>query len=255
MALEELARSKPDGYTLLMGNSSSNVSYPVYVPGKFRINCERDIVPVARLVDIPAFLVATTTNFNVTTVQELIDYAKKSPGKVRYGAPVGNYTHFDMAYFAKKAGGLDMILIANKGGAGAIINDLVTGDTQVAFNNVASSIPMIKAGKIRPLALVGHERLPEYPDVPTMQEIGMPGVGTIAWQALFAPAGTPKEVLQMLFDASVQAVQAPAARQSFEKQHFNIVPSKSLDDAKTWLAGEFELWRTIVSTVDIKPEE
>jgi tripartite-type tricarboxylate transporter receptor subunit TctC len=256
LAIEEMARAKPDGYTLMIGNVTTNAITPVIVPKKFSINYDRDVVPVTRLVDIPEFLIVTTTNFSVNSVKEFIDYAKKNPGKVRYGSVgVGSYPHYDMAFFAKKAGDLDMIAIHNKAGASGVINDMVTGDTQASFLNVASTASMIKAGKLKPIALVNHARLPDFPDVPTMKEVGMPDVGTLAWQGLFAPAGTPKEVLQVLFDASVKAMQAPAAQEAFKKQNFNIVPNKSVDEAKTWLAGEINAWKTITSAVKIEMAE
>src|SRR5258708_38885187 len=97
-----------------------------------------------------------------------------------------------MAFFAKKAGDLDMIAIHNKAGASGIINDMITGDTQATFLNAASSAAQIKAGKLLPLAGGNHRRLPEYPGGATMQEIGYPGVGTTAGQGLFPPGGTPK---------------------------------------------------------------
>src|SRR6185503_11742122 len=129
-----------------------------------------------------AFLVVTTTNFAVKDVKELVEYAKKNPGKLRYGTVgAGSYPHFDMAYFAKRAGDLDMIAIHNKAGASGVINDMITGDTQAVFLNVASTAAMVKAGELKPLALVNQERLPEYPDVPTMKEVGYPDVGTSAW--------------------------------------------------------------------------
>ncbi len=253
LAVEEMARAKPDGYTLMIGNVTTNAITPVIFPKKFSINYARDVVPVTRLVDIPAFLVVTTTDFKVNSVKELVDYAKKNPGKVRYGTVgAGSYPHYDMAFFAKKAGDLDMIAIHNKAGASGVINDMISGDTQASFLNVASTASMVRAGKLKPIALVNHARLPEYPDIPTMQEVGFPGVGTLAWQALFAPAGTPKEVLQSLYDASVKAMQAPAAQDAFKKQNFNVVPNKSLDDAKSWLAGEVDQWKTITSSVKIE---
>lgn len=256
LAIEEMARAKPDGYTLMVGNVTTNAITPVIVPKKFSINYDKDVVPVTRLVDIPEFLIVTTTGFSVNNVKEFIDAAKKNPGKVRYGSVgVGSYPHYDMAFFAKKAGDLDMIAIHNKAGASGVINDMVTGDTQASFLNVASTASMIKAGKLKPIALVNHARLPEFPDVPTMKEIGMPDVGTLAWQGLFAPAGTPKEVLQVLFDASVKAMQAPAAQEAFKKQNFNIVPNKSVDDAKAWLTSEIAAWKTITAAVKIEMAE
>ena len=256
LAIEEMARARPDGYTLMVGNVTTNAITPVIVPKKFNINYERDVLPVTRLVDIPEFLIVTTNGLTVNNVKEFIDYSKKNAGKVRYGTVgAGSYPHYDMAFFAKKAGDLDMIAIHNKAGASGVINDMVTGDTQASFLNVASTAPMVRAGKIKPIALVNHDRLPEYPDVPTMKEIGMPDVGTLAWQAMFAPAGTPKEVLQVLFDASVKAMQAPAAQEAFKKQNFNVVPNKSLDDAKAWLGGEINAWKTITAAVKIKSAE
>ena len=193
---------------------------------------------MTNLIDVPAFLLVTTTNFTVKSVKELIDYAKKNPGKVRYGTVgAGSYPHYDAAFFAKKAGDLDMVAIHNKAGASGVINDMVTGDTQFAFLNVASTAAMVKAGKLKPLAVVNSKRLPDYPDVPTMAEVGLPGVGTIAWNAMFAPAATPKPVLETLHKATLAALASPAAKDALGKQHFNIVPSKSVDDAKTWLAG------------------
>jgi len=256
LAVEEMARARPDGYTFLIGNVSTNAITPLLFTKKMSINYEKDVTAVMRLVDVPEFLLATTKGFSVNNVKELVDTAKKNPGKVRYGTVgAGSYPHFDMAYFAKKAGDLDMIAIHNKAGASGIINDLLSGDTQVSFLNVASSAPMIKAGQLKPLALVNEKRLPEYPDVPTMQEVGFPGVGTLAWQAMFAPSGTPKEILETVHKALLQALQAPAAVDAFKKQNFNIVPNPTLADAKTWLAAEMKNWKTITDAVKIELTE
>jgi len=159
-----------------------------------------------------------------------------------------------MAYFAKRAGDLQMTAIPNKAGATGVINDMLNGSTQVTFLNAASSTPQLKAGALRPLAVVNHGRLPDFPDVPTMQELGYAGVGTIAWQGLFAPAGTPKAVLQTIFNATVEAIKSPAVSEAFKKQMFNTVPNASLDDAKAWLAGQMDTWRKITTEVHIETE-
>jgi tripartite-type tricarboxylate transporter receptor subunit TctC len=251
-----MARARPDGYTLQVGNVSTNAISPVIVPDKFKISYDRDVTPVTNLIDVPAFLVVTTTNFAVNDVKELVDYAKKNPGKLRYGTVgAGSYPHYDMAYFAKRAGDLDMIAIHNKAGASGVINDMVTGDTQVSFLNVASTAAQVRAGKLKPIAVVNHQRLPAYPDVPTMAEVGYPGVGSIAWNAMFAPAGTPKPVLETLHKAAVDALATQAAKDALTRQNFNIVPSKSLDEAKTWLAAEIATWKKITSEVKIEAAE
>jgi tripartite-type tricarboxylate transporter receptor subunit TctC len=255
VAINELVNSRPDGYTLMIGNVTTNAITPVLTPGKVP-NYDKKVAPVTNLVDIPAFLLVTTTNFNVKSVPELVDYARKNPGKLRYGTVgAGSYPHYDMAYFAKKAGDLDMVAIHNKAGAAGIINDMITGDTQVAFLNAASSAAQIKAGKLYPLAVVNGQRLPQYPNVPTMQEAGYPDVGTIAWQGLFAPAAAPKDVLDTIFKAAVEALQAPAVMDAFSKQNFIVVPSRSLDDAKAWLAGQITSWKNITTAVKIETAE
>lgn len=256
LAIEEMARAKPDGYTLMVGNVSTNAITPLLFAKKMSVDYEKSVTAVLRLVDIPEFLLVTTKGFSAKSVPELIDIAKKNPGKVRYGTVgAGSYPHFDMAYFAKKAGGLDMIAIHNKNGAAGVINDMISGDTQASFLNVASTAAMIKAGQLKPLALVNDQRLPEYPDIPTMQEVGFPNVGTLAWQGLFAPAGTPDEILATIHKAVLQAMQTPAAQEAFKKLNFRSVPNPSVADAKAWLHDEMKNWKTITDEVQIEVTE
>jgi tripartite-type tricarboxylate transporter receptor subunit TctC len=255
VAIQEMMNAKPDGYTLMTGNVSTNAITPVIVPERLKINYARDVAPITNLIDIPAFIVVTTTNFAVKDVKELIAHAKKNPGKTRYGTVgAASYPHYDMAFFAKRAGDLNMVPIHNKQGASGIINDMLTGDVQVAFLNVASTAAQIKAGKLRPIAVVNPTRLPDYPDVPTMKEVGFPDVGTIAWNGMFAPAATPRPVLETLHRAAVAALNSDAGKAALTKQGFIISPSKSLDDARTWLANEIKAWQTITKAVKIDTE-
>ncbi len=174
LGIEEMARSKPDGYTLFVGNVSTNAITPVLFQKKFNINFEKDVVSVTRLAIYPSFIITTTAGFDVKNVKELQDFAKKNPGKVRYtSAGVGSFPHYDMEVFSRRMG-TDMVHIPNKTGAAGMINDLVVGDAQVAVLNSASSAAMIKAGKLRPIAVIAEQRLKEYPDVPTLAEAGYP---------------------------------------------------------------------------------
>ena len=251
LAIEEMARSKPDGYTLMIGNVSTNAITPILFKKKFNIDFEKDVVSVARLDIYPSFIIATTTNFNVKSIAELVAEAKKNPGKVRYtSAGVGSFPHFDMEVFARRAG-VEMNHIPNKTGAAGMLNDLVVGDAQVAELNAASSAAMIKAGKLRPIAVVAEQRLKDYPDVPTLAEAGFPGVGTLHWQSMLAPAQTPKPVLDTLFKAVVEASKQPGLKEAFDKQLVSIKTSDSLDEAKTWLKGELDTWRKITAEVKI----
>jgi len=255
VAIEDLVRSPADGYTLMIGNVSTNAITPIIYPEKFKIDYANEVVPITDTVDIPALLLATTKDFNLDSVAGLTDYVRKNPGRVRYGTVgPGSYPHYDMAYFAKRAGDLDMIAVPNKAGASGVINDMLTGSTQVAFLNVASAAPQVKAGSFRALAVVNHARLGDFPDLPTMEEAGFPGVGTIAWQAMFARSGIPNEILQTIFDATIAALNTPEAKSTFRKQTFNIVPSASLADAKAWLSQQIDTWRKITSEVKIEKE-
>jgi tripartite-type tricarboxylate transporter receptor subunit TctC len=254
IAIDEMVKGAPDGYTLMVGNVSTNAITPVLYADKMSYDYGQKVVAITNLIDIPAFLLATTANdFPPKTVKELIDYAKKNPGKVSYASVgVGSYPHYDMAWFAKKAGDLQMTHLPNKNGASGAIQDLLRGDSQTAFLNVASTAGQVRAGKLRTLALVNAKRLPEYPDVPTMAEVGFKDVGTVAWNAMFAPAATPKPVLDKVFALATRALADPQVQEKLHKQNFEITPNKSLDDSKAWLAGEIEHWKTITSQVKIE---
>ena len=146
---------------------------------------------------------------------------KKNPGKVHYGTVgIGSYPHYDMAYFAKRAGDLDMVGLPNKNGASGVIQDMLRGDVQAAFLNVASAAGQVKAGKFRRSRWSIKTRLPDYPDVPTMKEAGFADVGTIAWNGLFAPAGTPKPVLEALYKIVMKALASPEVKEKFAKQNW-----------------------------------
>jgi tripartite-type tricarboxylate transporter receptor subunit TctC len=251
LAIEEMARSKPDGYTLFVGNVSTNAITPVIYEKKFSINFAKDVASVSRLAIYPSFLMVTTTNFDIKSVKDLVDLAKKEPGKVRYSsAGVGSFPHYDMEVFSRRAG-VQMNHIPNKTGAAGMINDLVVGDAQVAIINAASTAAMVKAGKMRPIAVVAEKRLAEYPDIPTLAEAGFPGVGTLHWQSMFAPAGTPKEVLATLFKAIQDASKVPALQEQFAKQLVSVKPSESLNEAQTWLNGEIASWKKITTEIKI----
>lgn len=252
IAIEEMARSRPDGHTLMIGNVTTNAITPVLFEKKFSINYERDVVSVNRLATLPSFLIVTTKNFPPRSVAELVAYAKQHPGKVRYGsAGVGSFPHFDMEIFARRAG-ISMNHIPIKAGASGMLNDLVNGDLQTAFINVATTAAMVREGTLKPIAVLAEKRLPEYPDVPTLAEAGYPGVGTLHWQSMIAPAGTPKEVVATLHRATTEALKSEAVQEAFKKQLISATPSASPEEAQAWLRNEIASWRKIVAEVKIE---
>ena len=253
LAIDEMVKAAPDGYTVMIGNVSTNAITAIIYANKMSFDYAKSVVAVTNLIDVPAFLLVTTANdFPVKSFAEFVAYAKQNPGKVSYGTVgVGSYPHYDMAYLAKRAGDLDLVALPNKNGAAGVIQDMLRGDVQAAFLNAASSAGQIQAGKFRPLAVVNQSRLKDYPDIPTMKEVGYPDVGTVAWNGLFAPAATPKPVLEALFAAVNKTLSSPEAIEKLNKQNFNVVPNKSLADAKTWLDGEIKHWQTITTAVKI----
>ena len=252
IAIEEMARSRPDGYTLMAGNVSTNAITPILFKDKMKIEYGKDVVSVSRLATYPSFLIVTVKDFSVNSVKEFVDYAKKNPGKVRYNsAGVGSFPHFDMEIFARRAG-IDMVHIPNKAGAAGMVNDLVVGDVHTAFINAATTGPMVKAGTLKPIAVLAEKRLADYPNVPTLAEAGFPGVGTLHWQSLLAPAGTPKDVIATLHKAILEAAKKPELVEAFAKQQATANPSASPEEAQTWLNNELETWRKITSEVKVE---
>src|SRR6185436_20629585 len=172
LAIEEMARPPYDGYTLQVGNPGINLLTPLLYKDKFKIDYEREVTMVTRLGEIPLILAATTVDFEPKTYAEFISYAKANPGKVRYASVgTGSNNHYETEAFAQWAG-IQLHHIPNKGGGGAITNDVLRGDVHVVLVNAASSAGLAQSGKLRVLAVMADERLPEYPDAPTLKELG-----------------------------------------------------------------------------------
>src|SRR4029450_4498403 len=251
LAIEEMARSRPDGYTLQIGNPGTNVLAPIIYKKKFKIDYEKDVTLVTRLSEVPLVLGATTKDFPPKTYAEFIAYAKANPGKVRYASVgIGSNNHYDMEAFAKWAG-TPMLHLPNKGGGAAITNDLVTGDANVALVNAASSGGVIKGGQVRALAVMADARLPEYPGVPTLKELGY-AAGKGLWSALYAPAATPRDVLDTLHKATVQSLNSEPVQTAFKKQMIKAVPDASIDAAQAWNKAETAYWRKVTDEVKVE---
>lgn len=255
IAIEEMARARPDGHTLMIGNISTNALTPVLLAKKMKIDYERDVQIVTPLADVPVFFLATTTNFPPQTFADFLAYARARPGKVRYGsAGVGSYQQINTEILAKRAG-LDLVHIPFKGGGAEILRDLANGDIQVSWFNITNPVGMMKAGRVRALAVAAAQRLAQHADVPTLAEVGFPGIRAAQWVAAFAPAAVPAEIIGTLHKAFIAAMSVPEMQEAFTRGGMLVPRPSALADAKAWLRDEMASWKRDVETTGITVEE
>ena len=253
IALEAAAKAPPDGYTLEVGNVSTNAINESTFGNVLPIKPSRDLVGVSKLVEIPHVLVAATS-FAPNSVAEMIEWAKRNPGKLNYAsAGLGTYPQLDMIRLLK-ATGIEATHIPYKGGAGQMLPALMSGEVQVSFINLASTIEQIRAGRLKALATTMPTRVPELPNVPTMAEQGFPGIGTNAWQGLFAPAATPKPILDKLHAAVVAVLSRPEMKELLAQQMMAVAPSKSPQEFTDQVRAETQAWAEVVRDNKIKIE-
>jgi tripartite-type tricarboxylate transporter receptor subunit TctC len=201
-----VAKSAPDGYTVLLGSIGSNVLAP-YLYKKLPYDPAKDLQAVSLLATAPNILVVGKDS-RYRTLAELVAAAKAAPGKLTYASPgIGTPAHLAAEIFKKQAG-VDILHVPYKGGAN-YLPDVIAGRVDLVFDTTTSSIPLLKAGQTRALAISRPTRLPDFPDVPTFKEAGFPNYDTGSWYALFAPAHTPQPIVQKLSDAFGQAVRDP----------------------------------------------
>ena len=243
IALETVARAIPDGYTLMVGNVSTNaISEPAFAK-TMTIKPSRDLAPVTNLIEIPHMFMVNPT-VPVSTLKQLAEYAKTN--RMAYAsAGIASYPHLDAARLVK-AMGVDMTHIPYKGGAGQIIPAIIGNEVQFTMLNLASTLPHLKAGRIKPLATTWPTRRPEFPDVPTMVESGYPGIGTNAWNGLFAPAKLPPALLAQIYRDTAKVMEAPEMKEALGKQLISVVISKSPADYAKFVNEDIAKWAAVI---------
>jgi len=252
IAIELAAKSPADGYTLQVGNVSTNAINETTF-SSLKIKPSRDLTGVTNLIQLPHLWVVSTA-VPASSLKELVDYARKTGGKMNYGsAGVGSYPHLDTVKFLKHAG-LDMTHIPYKGGAGQMIPAIMGNEIQFMFINMASSLQNIRAGRIKALATTWPTRRPELPNVPTVTEAGYPGYGTNAWNGLFAPAGIPKPLLNRIHADVVKVMESPATKEALAKVFMTGVVNRSPEEFQRFVQEEIKTWGKIVIDNNIKVE-
>lgn len=244
IAVELVAQSQPDGYTLLVGNISTNSINPIMFARRSKVNALQDLTGVSKLVAIPNFILGSP-KIPATTLKEALDYAKARPGQLNFQAPLGSYSHLDMLALTAAAG-VKMVHLPSKG-AGETIPALLRGDIHITESNVASNIGAVKAGRVKAFAVTAAQRLPDLPKVPTMVEAGYPGMGSLNWNGIFAPAATPIAIVNRLHADIVAAMKELEAEGALAKRAIPISLSASAAEFNTYVRSESERWRKIIS--------
>jgi len=247
----QVARAKPDGYTLLVGSIGVYAINPaLYKDLAYNPVKDFDLLTVA--VRTPNALV-TNPKFPAKDVQELIAYLKKNPGTVSFASSgAGSSDHLTAALFWQKTGTTGLH-VPYKGGAPAQ-TDLMGGHADVSFQNLGAVANYIKSGKMKLLAVTGDNRVAAFPDTPTLKEAGVEGLEVYSWQAFAAPKGLPADVKSKLEQSLTLALNAPDVRSKFSDIGFEVVANTSAQFSE-FLNQELSRWKTVVETGKITPEQ
>ncbi len=246
---QAVATSEPDGYTLLMGTFANAVNPSLNA--KLPYDPHRDFAPVA-LIARSFNIVVVNPKSAIKSIADLIAAAKAEPDKLSYGT-YGNGTsaHLGGELF-KNMAKVNLTTVPYKGSAPAI-TDLIGGQIQVMFTTVASAASLIEGGQLRALAVTSAERSPAFPQLPTVSEAGVPGYALESWYGLFAPARTPRDVIDRLNKSAARAVQSEA----FKKLGVNeglVMIARPPEELDRYFRGEEERWRKVIQDAGIKVE-
>jgi tripartite-type tricarboxylate transporter receptor subunit TctC len=248
IAADLVAKAAPDGYTLLIASPSSISVNPALNP-KLGYS-PRDLAPVTKLTSSP-LVIAANPNTGINSIQDLVARAKKEPGKLNYATSGnGSAPHLGAALFSQVAG-VQMTHIPFKGGAPAI-QSVIAGDTQLTFGTPPSVLPMIKAGRLKGLAVTKRERTDLVPGLPGMAEAGLPEYAIEFWYGLFVPAATPAPIVKKLFDAATASMQQPQVKAALGREGTEVDLSRSSDDFGVFLEQDGKLWTKLVKDAGVK---
>ncbi|MBI4205911.1 MAG: tripartite tricarboxylate transporter substrate binding protein [Betaproteobacteria bacterium] len=244
-----VAKATPDGYTLLIIQPSLTIN-PSMV-SKLPYDAIRDFAPVSLVVDA-AQIMTVNPSVPAKNVKDLIALAKAKPGQLMFGSPgVGTSPHLTAELFKLKAG-VDMPQVPFKGSGMAFVS-LISGEVSVAFSTVLSAMPHVKSGKIRPLAVTTLKRVQVMPDVPTMVESGLPDFETSQWFGILAPAGTPRRIVDRLYQALLRGSISPDVKDRLTAQGVEVINKKPEEFAAV-IKRELAQWAGVIKASGIKPQ-
>jgi len=250
LAADFVAKAPPDGYTVLIASPSAISVNPAIDPK--RAPAVQSLVPVAKLTASP-LVIAANPQIGVKTIPELIEYAKKNPGKVNFAhAGMGSAPHLGGVLFNQLAG-TDLTGIPFKGGAPSV-QSVIAGDTQVTFATPPSVLPQIKAGRLVGLGVTTSERFALVPELPGMREAGLPNYKIDFWYGFFVPAGTPPDIVKKLFDATRVALQKPEVKATLAREGTDVSPSASPAEFAAFVKEENRFWAKLAKDSGAKAD-
>jgi tripartite-type tricarboxylate transporter receptor subunit TctC len=246
---EFVAKSAPDGYTLLVSNVGDTISPALYKSMPF--SYERDLIPVSLVASTP-FVIVVNPGVPVRTTAELIQLARSKPGSVTFGsAGIGVASHLSGELF-KQMAGIDIVHVPYKGQAPAT-TDLLGGQITFMFNNPIISLPYAKSGKLRAIAVTGTERIEAAPDIPTVAESGLPGFEAGTWFGIVAPAGTPREIVDRLNREIGAVTREPDYIARIEKLGYATTHTTP-DEMRALIRRDGARWGTLIKGANIRAE-
>ncbi len=245
---EVVAKSPPDGYTLLMVSGTQTVNETLYTHKQYQLM--RDLVPIAPLIDTDLVLVVHPS-VPAKNLNELLALARAKPGTINYGSS-GPGSNYHMAgELLKNLTGVDIVHVPYKGSTGAR-NDILSGQIQILFDSVPTMAPMIKAGLVRALGTSGKTRSTTLPDVPTIAEAGVPDFNATLWVGFMAPAGTPQPIVDKLSREITKILARPDIKEAWEKTGATPIVM-SQPEFKTFMDGQVAKWANVIKANHIAP--
>lgn len=247
---EAVARSAPDGYTLLM-TSAGILTANQFLYATMPFDPEKDFVTVSNVADMP-MMVVVGPRVQAKTLKEFVDFARANPGKLNFGSPgVGTTGHLGLAMFMHAAG-IKLTHVPYRGAAPAI-TDLLAGQIDGVVDNPPTVLPHIQAGKLRPLAVAAKQRMALLPDLPTAAEAGVANYEASSWFGVVAPAGTPPAIVERLHKDIAAALRKPALQERFAKSGARLLGNSPAEFAQQ-IVRDRKMWGEIIRAADIKPQ-
>ena len=250
LAAEFVAKSAPDGYTLLIASPSSISVNPALNP-KLGY-APRDLAPISKITSSP-LVIAANPGSGIGSMADLVARARKAPGSLNYATSGnGSAPHLGAALFSQVAQ-VQMVHIPYKGGAPAI-QSVIAGDTHLTFGTPPSVLPMLQAGRLKGLAVTTRERSALVADLPSMGELGLADAAIEFWYGFFVPAGTPAPIVKRLFEATTQALQQPAVKAALAREGTEVALSSSPEQFAAFLVEDARFWVKLVKDAGVKAE-